>query len=149
MSLKSLLIAVGIGISGLTLTGCVSEGYYGGGYYDPYYVQGSYIGTGVVYDSGGYYRNYPRYYRDSRYRDYRYRDRDRRPDYNRPDVHARHKASAPVPRKPNDHRSHVRELVALQATAGLAPISDRVAMSPGKARIIKAANFAAFSFVRA
>ncbi|MCI1000964.1 MULTISPECIES: hypothetical protein [Ochrobactrum] len=87
MSLKSLLIAVGIGISGLTLTGCVSEGYYGsgGGYYDPYYVQGSYIGTGVVYDSGRYYRNYPRYYRDSRYRDYRYRDRDRRPNYNRPD----------------------------------------------------------------
>ncbi|MEJ5018988.1 hypothetical protein WH297_04450 [Ochrobactrum vermis] len=94
MSLKSILLALGIGVAGLTLSGCVSEGYYGSGSYDPYYVRGGYVGTGVVYNSGGYYRNYPRYpryYRDSRYyrdRDYyRYRDRDRphRPDTNRPD----------------------------------------------------------------
>ncbi|QPA29290.1 hypothetical protein [Brucella anthropi] len=94
MSLKSILLALGIGAASLTLSGCVSEGYYGSGYNDPYYVRGGYVGTGVVYNSGGYYRNYPRYpryYRDSRYyrdRDYyRYRDRDRprRPDTNRPD----------------------------------------------------------------
>jgi len=91
MSLKSILFALGIGAASLTLSGCVSEGYYGDGY-DPYYSRGSYIGTGVIYDSGGYYRDYrryPRYYRDSRYRyrdNYRYRDRDRnRPSYNRPE----------------------------------------------------------------
>lgn len=91
MSLKSILLALGIGAASLTLSGCVSEGYYGDDY-DPYYSRGSYIGTGVIYDSGGYYRDYrryPRYYRDSRYRyrdNYRYRDRDRnRPSYNRPE----------------------------------------------------------------
>ncbi len=96
MSLKSILLALGIGVAGLTLSGCVSEGYYGSGNYDPYYVRGGYVGTGVVYDSGGYYRNYPRYYRSSRYyrdRDYyRYRDRDRpgRPPHSRPDRPVRH-----------------------------------------------------------
>ncbi len=85
MSFKSLFIAIGMGLAGLTLSGCVSEDYYGGGYSDPYYVRGGYIGTGVVFDNGGYYNNrrYPRYYRDSRYRDHRYRDR--RPDYQRPE----------------------------------------------------------------
>ncbi|MBB5701520.1 hypothetical protein FHS76_001371 [Ochrobactrum daejeonense] len=97
MSLKSILLALGIGAASLTLGGCVSEGYYGDGY-DPYYSRGSYIGTGVIYDSGGYYRDHrrsSRYYRDSRYR---YRDRERsrvrdrnrdrdrdRPSYNKPD----------------------------------------------------------------
>ncbi|MFQ0814668.1 hypothetical protein AVM02_02655 [Brucella anthropi] len=87
MSLKSILLALGIGVAGLTLSGCVSEGYYGSGNYDPYYVRGGYVGTGVIYNSGGYYRNYPRYYRSSRYyRDrYHHHNRPGRPPHSRPD----------------------------------------------------------------
>lgn len=108
MSLKSILLALGIGAASLTLGGCVSEGYYDDGY-DPYYSRGSYIGTGVIYDSGGYYRDYrrsPRYYRDTRYRHRdrdrnRYRDRDRdRPSYNKPD---RPRPQRPG-RPPSSHR---------------------------------------------
>ncbi len=94
MSLKSILLSLGIGIAGLTLSGCVSESYYGtgSGYYDPYYVRGGYVGSAIIYDSGSHYRDhrrYPRYYRDSRYRNrdhYRQRDRGRnRPSFNRPE----------------------------------------------------------------
>ena len=59
MSLKRLLIVLGIGLSGLTLGGCVSEGYYGSGYYDPYY----YPGGTIIYDSGPAYWHDGRYYR--------------------------------------------------------------------------------------
>lgn len=113
MSFKSLLVAIGIGVSGLALSGCVSEGYYGAGdgYYDPYYVRGGYVGSAVIYDSGRDYRRYPRYpryYRDYRYRDYRarYRDRDRpgRPDYNRPGRPSRPDFNRPDRPRPPENR---------------------------------------------
>ncbi|EEY04384.1 Uncharacterised protein [Brucella neotomae] len=78
MQLKSILLALGIGAAGLTLSGCVSESYYGtsGGYYDPYYVRGGYVGSAIIYDSG-------RYRAPRRYHSYRHNHRPNRPDYNR------------------------------------------------------------------
>ncbi|QGA55604.1 hypothetical protein [Brucella sp. 2280] len=79
MQLKSILLALGIGAAGLTLSGCVSESYYGtsGGYYDPYYVRGGYVGSAIIYDSG-------RYRTPRRYHSYHHNHRPNRPDYNRP-----------------------------------------------------------------
>lgn len=105
MQLKSILLALGIGAAGLTLSGCVSESYYGtsGGYYDPYYVRGGYVGSAIIYDSG-------RYRAPRRYHSYRHNHRPNRPDYNRP-----HRPNRPDYNRPNrpdrpgrPDRPHVR-----------------------------------------
>ena len=120
MSLKSLVFAIGVGVSGLMLSGCVSEGYYGsgGGYYDPYYVRGGYVGSGIIYDSGRDYRRYPRYSRDGRYRGYRnhyrHRDHDRpgRPNYrpDRPRPPERPPSNAGDNRPPSGNHSVLRTI---------------------------------------
>lgn len=56
MSSKRFAVAAVVGVLGLALSGCVSEGYPYGGYYEtgPYLGYGGYYGTGPYLGYGGY-----------------------------------------------------------------------------------------------